>query len=190
MKIIFITSHPHKAKEISRHLGYPVTHQRLELPEIQSLDPHEVVRVKAKEAYHLLKQPVLVEDFSLRFEALGQLPGPLIKWFLQELRAEGLCRLLDSYPSRVAYAQTCFGYCDEQGVQIFDGILKGTISHELQGDDNFGTDNIFVPAGQFKTWGDMNEQEQITYSVRRVGLKKLETFLVTEDLNPYGRGEN
>lgn len=77
-EITFITSHAKKAEEISWHLGHPVTHHKLDLPEIQSLDPHEVVRIKVEEAYRQLQCPVLVEDFSLRFEALGTLPGPRI----------------------------------------------------------------------------------------------------------------
>lgn len=184
MEITFITSHAKKTEEISWHLGYPVTHCKIDLPEIQSLDPHEVVRIKVEEAYRQLQRPVLVEDFTLRFEALGKLPGPLIKWFLQELKVEGLCRLLDSYSSRVAYAQTCFGYYDENGVQIFDGAMKGSITRELRGDNGYGTDGIFVPDGQNKTWGEMNKEEQVEYSLRRIGLKKLEAFLANEDSNP------
>ncbi len=188
MEITFVTSHAKKAEEISWHLGHPVTHHHLDLPEIQSLDPHEAVRVKAEEAYRLLQRPVLVEDFSLRFEALGKLPGTLIRWFLQELRVEGLCKLLDNYSSRIAYAQTCFGYCDEKGVQIFDGTMRGVITPELRGDDGYGTDGIFIPDGQVKTWGEMSKQEQITYSPRRIGLKKLEAFLATKSLNSNNRG--
>lgn len=177
-EITFITSHPKKAEEISWHLGYPVTHHKLDLPEIQSLDPHEVVSAKAKEAYRQLQRPVLVEDFSLRFEALGKLPGPLIKWFLQELKIEGICELLDNYETRVAYAQTCFGYHDEDGLHFFDGIMKGTITLEVRGDNGYGTDGIFIPDGQNKTWGEMSKDEQIKYSLRHIGLKKLEAFLI------------
>lgn len=182
-KITFITSHAKKAEEISWHLGHPVTHHKLDLPEIQSLDPHEVVRVKAAEAYRQLHSPVLVEDFSLRFEALGKLPGPLIKWFLQELKVEGICKLLDNYKTRVAYAQTCFGYYDEDGLHIFGGVMKGTITPEVRGDNGYGTDGIFIPEGQGKTWGEMNEEEQVKYSLRRIGLKKLEAFLAHGESN-------
>lgn len=180
-QLVFITSHPKKAEELSWHLDCLVTYHKLDLPEIQSLDPHEVVRVKAQEAYNQLKKPVLVEDYSIRFEALGKLPGPLIKWFLHELKPEGLCRLLDCYNSRQAYAQTSFGYCDDKGVRIFDGLMKGTIASELKGDNGYGMDAMFIPAGQSKTWGEMNEKEQIKYSLRRIGLKKLEKFLALEE---------
>jgi non-canonical purine NTP pyrophosphatase (RdgB/HAM1 family) len=176
-EITFITSHPKKAEEISWHLGHAVSHYKLDLPEIQSLDPQEVTRTKAEEAYRQLQRPVLVEDYSIRFEALGKLPGPLIKWFLAELKPEGLCKLLDNYPTRIAYAQTCFGYCDETGVRIFDGTMKGIITSEVRGNNGYGTDGIFIPDGLNKTWGEMNKEEQVKYSLRRIGLKKLEEFL-------------
>jgi XTP/dITP diphosphohydrolase len=182
-EITFITSHAKKAEEISWHLEHPVIHHKLDLPEIQSLDPHEVVQLKTEEAYWQLQRPVLVEDFSLRFEAPGKLPGPLIKWFLKELSVEGICRLLNNYETRVAYAQTCFGYCDKNGLRIFDGIMKGKITSAIRGDNGYGTDGIFIPDGQGKTWGEMNEEERIKYSLRRIGLKKLEEFLAGEESN-------
>ncbi|HJQ08839.1 MAG TPA: non-canonical purine NTP pyrophosphatase [Candidatus Saccharimonadales bacterium] len=182
-ELAFITSHPKKAEELSRYLNYPVTHHKLDLPEIQSLDPHEVVGIKAKEAYRQLEQPVLVEDFSLRFEVLGRLPGTLIKWFLTELRPEGLCRLLDSYDRRDAIAQTCFAFCDQNGLHIFDGVIEGTIAASVRGEQGYGTDSIFIPAGQSKTWSEMDEQEQVKYSLRRIGLEKLRRFLTQWEPN-------
>lgn len=176
-QLIFITSHPKKAEELSWHLNFPVTHHKLDLPEIQSLDPDEVVRHKAAEAYRRLQCPVLVEDYSIRFAALGKLPGPLIKWFLKELEVTGLCKLLDGYNDRTAYAQTSFGYCDADGVRIFDGVMKGSIATEPRGEALYGMDCLFVPEGQSKTWGEMSKDEQIAWSVRRIGLKKVGEFL-------------
>lgn len=175
--VTFITSHQKKADQLSWHLHYPITHHKLDLLEIQSVDPHEVVTYKAKEAYRQLKRPVLVEDFSIRFAALGALPGPLIRWFLQELQPEGLCRILDNYPTRQAFVQDCFAYCDGGEVLIFDGVMEGTIAREPRGDVGYGTDAIFIPKGWDKTWGEMNKEEQIASSVRSIGLQKLEKFL-------------
>jgi non-canonical purine NTP pyrophosphatase (RdgB/HAM1 family) len=175
--LTYITSHPKKADEIARYLKIKVIHHRLDLPEVQSLDSVEVVTLKAQEAYRQLACPVLVEDYSLRFEALGKLPGPLIKWFLEELQPAGLCKLLDGYKSRRATAQTCFGLCDESGVRVFMGEITGTIIAQPQGEYGYGTDAIFIPDGQSKTWGEMNSQEKIAYSLRRIGLEKLEAYL-------------
>ncbi len=51
MLITFITGNLGKVEQLKRYLHYPVTHQKLDLTEIQSLDLLEVVRHKAKEAY-------------------------------------------------------------------------------------------------------------------------------------------
>jgi non-canonical purine NTP pyrophosphatase (RdgB/HAM1 family) len=176
-ELTFITSHPKKANEIERYLNYPILHHKLDLPEIQSLDPIEVVTAKAYEAYKELISPVLVEDYSLRFEALGNLPGPLIKWFLQELNPKEIAKLLDGYSNRDAYAQTCFALCDESGVHIFDGEIKGTIAMSPRGEYGYGTDSIFIPDGQPKTWSEMNADEKVKHSLRRIGLEKLQAYL-------------
>src|SRR5688572_11256576 len=93
--LTFITGNPAKAEQLRRHLEYPVEHQKLDLHEIQSLDLREIVEHKAKDAFRQVGKPVLVEDTSLIFHALGRLPGPLIRWFLEELGNPGLCKLLD-----------------------------------------------------------------------------------------------
>jgi len=182
-ELTFITSHPKKAAELSKYLKSPVAHHKLDLPEIQSLDPHDVVRIKAMEAYKQLQRPVLVEDYSLQFKALGRLPGPLIKWFLTELRPEGLCGLLDGYNNRGAAAQTCFALCDQNGLHIFDGTIEGTIAAKVRGEHGYGTDSIFIPTGQSKTWSEMNDQEQTEHSLRRIGLEKLQRFLTQRESN-------
>lgn len=183
-QLTFITSNPHKAEELSWHLDIPVVHHKLDLPEIQSLDPVEVISAKAKEAYSRLRRPVLVEDYSLVFAALGKLPGPLIKWFLGELRPEGLCVLLNDYDTREATAQVYFALHDKTGIHIFNGSIKGTIAIKARGINKFGTDSIFMPEGWDKTWGEMSKEEQAASSIRRIALKKLQYFLQAQKEAP------
>lgn len=181
MEITFITSHAKKAEQLSWHLDYPVSHQKLDIPEIQSLDPIEVVTHKALEAYSKVDRTVLVEDISIYFTALGKLPGTLIKWFLQELKPEGLCKLLDRYETRKAVVSSCFALCtDGKEVKIFTAEMHGAISEKPRGENGFGTDSIFIPDGYSKTWGEMGGDEQIKTSVRRIALKKLCEYLETQ----------
>lgn len=83
--ITFITGNQHKADFLAKHLGMPIAHHKLDLDEIQSTDLRVVVEHKAKQAYEILQKPVLVEDAGLTLTALGNLPGPFIKWFVAEL---------------------------------------------------------------------------------------------------------
>ena len=174
LSITFITGNAAKAKQLARHLSYPVRHRKLELAEIQSLDLKEIVSCKAREAYQRVKRPVLVEDTSLTFRALGHLPGPLIKWFFQELGNKGLCELLDGYKDRSACAEVCFGLYDGKKLRFFEGKIKGTIAKRPRGKRGFGWDPIFIPAGCRRTWGEMSADEQKGTSMRRIALKKLE----------------
>ena len=177
MTITFITGNKSKAEQLGLHLNYPVTHKKLDLTEIQSLDLEKIIERKAKEAYKQINTPVLVEDTSLIFRPLGRLPGPLIKWFLAELDNEGLCRILDGYEDRSALAKVCFGLYDGKELKMFRGEMKGTIAKSPRGGRGFGWDPIFIPEGHTKTWGEMDDEEQKQTSMRRIALKQLEGYL-------------
>ena len=83
--ITFITGNQKKADYLARYLGFPIEHIKLDLDEIQSLELQEIVEHKVKQAYAKIKKPVIVEDASLEFTALGRLPGPFIKFFFEEM---------------------------------------------------------------------------------------------------------
>jgi len=177
MELIFITGNAAKAEQLGRHLDHPVAHKKLDLPEIQSLDLLEIIEHKTKEAYKQTGSPVLVEDTSLVFNALGRLPGPLIKWFLTELDNGGLCKILDGYEDRSCVAEVCFGLYDGKELKTFNGQTHGTVANSPRGERGFGWDPVFIPNGHEKTWGEMDTEEQEETSMRRVALKKLEAYL-------------
>ncbi|XP_063489562.1 inosine triphosphate pyrophosphatase isoform X6 [Symphalangus syndactylus] len=79
--------------------------------------------------------PVLVEDTCLCFNALGGLPGPYIKWFLEKLKPEGLHQLLAGFEDKSAYALCTFalGTGDpSQPVRLFRGRTSAGVQwHDL-----------------------------------------------------------
>src|SRR5258706_4968780 len=127
-QITFITGNVRKAEELASYLNYPILHKKVDLIEIQSLNIYDIVKHKVTEAYNQIKSPVLVEDTSLIFPSLGKLPGPLIKWFSQELGNEGLCHMLNSYGDRSVVAQVVFGYFDGKDIKHFEGSMDGKIA--------------------------------------------------------------
>lgn len=175
--ITFITGNAGKAKYLSDYFHLPVEHKKLDLPEIQSLSLREVVEDKARRAYAEIGAPVLVEDVSLVFPALGKLPGPLIKWFFESLGNEGLCRLLDGFSDRSAFAEVEFGFFDGKEVHIFRGEARGSVAETPKGDIGFGWDPIFIPAGYDKTWAEMSDDKKHATSMRKIALEKLGKFL-------------
>ena len=184
--ITFITGNPGKVNLLRQYSDFPVIHKSLDLVEVQSLDLTTIVEHKVKEAYRQVGGPVLVEDTSLRFLALGRLPGPLIKWFLLELGTDGLCRLLDNYANRSAVAEVLYGLYDGRSFQTFLGAVEGAIARTPRGSRGFGWDAIFVPAGFDKTWAEMKGEEAQADSMRMIALGKLEAYLKTQ---PHFTGE-
>lgn len=175
--LTFITGNPAKVEWLLRHITVPVHHEKLDLPEIQSLDLQEVVRYKAEEAYKRLNIPLLVEDTSLRFNAMGRLPGPLIKWFQEEIGTEGLCKMLNAYDDRKAIAEVMYGLHTGKEILLFEAKINGIISNIPKGENGIGWDKAFIPDGAEKTWGEMNLEEQDKTSLRKIAINKLNEYL-------------
>jgi len=173
---VFITGNQGKVDEFSRILGIPIKHQKLSVPEIQSLDVAEVAQHKARAAFESIQAPVIVEDTALGFTALGGLPGPLLKWFEESLGHDGLCCLLDPYEDKSAIASTAIAYFDGDTEHIFLGETVGSIAEAPCG-TGFGWDPIFIPAGSDKTWGEASRAEKDADSMRMKALKKFHVWL-------------
>jgi len=176
--VTFITGNANKAKYLEMWLGLPMAHQKLDLVEVQSLDLQEVVMHKATEAYRQLQRPVLVEDVALTFHAFGQLPGTLVKWFLQELDVDGLCHLLDGRDDRRATASIVYGLHDGQQIRYFEGHVDGTVAPQPRGDQGFGWNPIFIPSGSQKTYAEMTDEEVEQVSFRAKAIAKLRAHLI------------
>lgn len=177
MKFVFVTGNIKKVKYLEKFLGKKVEHYNLDLDEIQSLDPAEVVKHKAKEAYKVLKKAVLIEDTTLSFNALGRLPGTLIKFFLQEIGNDGLCTMLKKYEDRHAVGGVTYGLYDGKKFLVFSATTKGIIANKPCGARGHGWDPIFMPEGSNLTFGEMSEQEYASYSMRNKAVKKLAEYL-------------
>ena len=176
MKFILITGNAGKAEEVARYIGMPIQHHSFDLEEIQSLELEDVVRDKAARAFEKAKKPVLVEDVSLVFHALGKLPGPFIKWFRKELSNEGLCRLLDG-KDRSCTATVCYGLHDGKEIHLFVGSMVGSVASSPRGDNSFGWSPIFIPEGYEKTYAELSTEEQAPVAMRNKALSKLRDFL-------------
>lgn len=148
MRPIFISGNQNKIDYLSRTLGFTLDHQKIDLDEIQSADPKVVIEHKVRQAYELIKEPVLVEDTSLSFNTLDSLPGPFVKFFVDaENGLENMCRMLDGFDDRSAYGSVIYGYFDGKELRFFEGRLSGTIARHPRGNGGYGWDKIFIPEG-------------------------------------------
>ncbi|HTK39478.1 MAG TPA: non-canonical purine NTP pyrophosphatase [Patescibacteria group bacterium] len=178
---VFVTGNMHKVEQFKRWIELPLGHVKLDLDEIQSRHPEDVIHHKVLQAYETLKRPVFVDDFSFWFEDLNGLPGPFIKYFIEGDDAlEKLCRLADSLPSRRVRSRAYFGYYDGSDLTILYGELAGEITMHPQGDADYaiGTDYVFAVDGyEGKTRGELDRQtyDELYRTIRAAD--KIRTFL-------------
>ncbi|KAF2238576.1 non-canonical purine NTP pyrophosphatase, rdgB/HAM1 family, partial [Viridothelium virens] len=123
----FITGNKSKLAEVKAILGESVDIQSrsIDLPEIQGTI-EEISQDKCRRAADAIDGPVLVEDTCLCFDALQELPGPYIKWFLQALGPHDLHKLLAGFDDKSAQAVCTFAYSEGPGHEpiIFQGRTK------------------------------------------------------------------
>ena len=185
--ITFITGNRNKLEEVRSILKtnqedthYSIKALDIDLPEVQG-EPEYVVQEKCKSASSQLNGPIIVEDTSLCFNALGGLPGPYIKWFMKKIGLDGLNKLLLGYEDKTIEAKCIFAYQENRDSQIhyFTGITKGTLV-EPRGNMNFGWDPVFLPEGYNETYGEMDNETKNSISHRFKALQLLKEFLNIE----------
>ena len=175
-QITFITGNQKKADYLAKYLGFPVTHQKIYLDEIQSLDLKEIVEHKVRQAFEIVKAPVIVEDVALEFESLGGLPGPFIRFFMEQISEEKVCAMI-SDSNRNAIGRCVFGYYDGETLELFEGKMAGTIAKTPAGKNGFGWDGIFIPEGYGVTRACMNEEDDMKTYLQIKPFEKLRKFL-------------
>jgi len=176
MDLYFITGNENKFEEVKSILPN-VLRIDIDLPEIQDINPKEIVKAKLLEALKHHSGGFIIEDTSLYLDCLNGLPGPLIKWFLKTIGNGGLFRMAESFDNYNAEAKTIIGYAeDPQNIHYFDGSIKGKIVAP-KGESNFGWDPIFLPNGYEQSFAEMDKEEKNKISMRRIALEKLKDFI-------------
>lgn len=176
--ITFVTGNPAKAEYLAKYLGFPVNHRKLDLDEIQSLDLREIVGHKVRQAFDVVRSPVIVEDVSLEFSSLGKLPGPFIRFFMEEVPFPTICAMLDGL-SREATARCVFGYFDGERLEFFEGELPGRIAERPAGEGGYGWDRLFIPEGYDVTRAELGEKDDQETYLRLKPFSALRSFFET-----------
>lgn len=175
-KLYFITGNPNKFNEIKMILPH-IEQFDVDLPEIQEIDPHQIIKAKMNLAFQYYKEEFIIEDTSLYCDCLNGLPGPLIKWFLKSIGNDGLYNLSTALHNTRATAKTIIGYArSPEEIYFFEGKLEGNLVSPI-GNKGFGWDQIFQPEGLYKTFAEMNDDEKNSISMRTIALNKLKNLL-------------
>tara|TARA_B100001121_G_C18494395_1_gene528877 strand:+ start:21 stop:602 length:582 start_codon:yes stop_codon:yes gene_type:complete len=189
--VVFVTGNQKKLEEVRAILGgaggagggalpYAVESLKLDLPELQG-EPAEIAAKKCRLAAERVGGPVMVEDTCLCFNALGGLPGPYIKWFLDKLGHDGLNRMLAGFDDKSGYALCTFAFAEGPGAEpaVFEGRTDGAIV-PARGPPDFGWDPVFQPSGFSETYAEMPKEVKNGISHRYRALAKLSEYLAAK----------
>eukprot|EP00794_Sanderia_malayensis_P016014 gene16014-17631_t len=169
---------------LGENFPWKLVAEKIDLPEFQG-EPDHISIEKCKVAAKKIKCPVIVEDTCLCFNALGGLPGPYIKWFLEKLKPEGLYKLLSGWDDKSAYALCTFAFCsgDSDDVLLFRGKTMGKIV-EPRGPRNFGWDPCFQPDGFEETYAELDKDIKNSISHRGRALAAFKAYFTEEHNGP------
>jgi non-canonical purine NTP pyrophosphatase (RdgB/HAM1 family) len=152
---VLVTGNLGKIAEARLALGGDLETVVLDLPEVQSLDYLEVARGKAELAWREVGRPLVVEEAGLDLAGLNGFPGPLVKWMLKAVGAEGLARTAFALGDLRAVARCFLLYKDGDREIVAEGTTGGTLVLPGRGTHGFGWDPVFLPDGSPHTFAEL-----------------------------------
>src|SRR4051812_46598585 len=94
--LYFITGNAGKFREVAAVLP-DIVQLELDVDEIQSLDPQEVIEHNLQQAAGQHDGEFIVEDTSVIFNCIDPLPGTFIKWFEKGMGIDRVAELVGRY---------------------------------------------------------------------------------------------
>lgn len=192
-KLVFATNNLHKLEEARSILQNMVDVVSLadikcfdDIPETaKTLEGNAMLKAKyISEHFHL---DCFSDDTGLEIEALNNEPGVYSARYAgenkdSEANMNKVLHKLENIENRSAQFRTVIALIIDGKEYSFDGIVKGEITREKQGNSGFGYDPIFRPLQSKFTFAEMPIQEKNQISHRALALQKLSDFLKTFNL--------
>jgi XTP/dITP diphosphohydrolase len=186
--LIFATNNRNKVAEIQSLVGANFTIIPLKEAgiEIDIPEPHDQLEANAHEKavtiFNLTHQNCFSEDTGLEIVALDGAPGvKSARYAGENSNAQANIDLVLSkmagIENRTAQFRTVICLIWENQTYYFEGVCKGQILSNMQGENGFGYDPIFVPDGATKSFANMTMDEKNTFSHRKKAVMQLFDFL-------------
>jgi len=203
-KIVFATNNQHKLEEIRSILGEDFKVLSLsdigcheDIPETSDTLEGNAMQ-KAQYVFDKYGYACFADDTGLEVEALGGEPGIYSARYAaldgddsishdSEANMTKLLRKLKGIENRKARFRTVIALInnaplpigEEMGerLQLFEGIVNGSIIRERRGGEGFGYDPIFQPEGYDKTFAELGNEVKNHISHRARAVQKLADYL-------------
>ena len=188
--LIFATNNRNKVAEIQSLVGPNFTIIPLKEAgiDIDIPEPHDQLEANALEKamtiFNMTQQNCFSEDTGLEIEGLDGAPGVKSARYAGEncnpqANIDLVLSKMTGVENRTAQFRTVICLIWENQTYYFEGICKGQILNNMQGENGFGYDPIFVPDGASKSFANMTMEEKNTYSHRKKAVTQLFEFLGT-----------
>ena len=188
MKLVFATNNAHKLREVSQVVGDRFT---LLTPRECGIDediPEEQPTLegnalqKARYIYARTGMDCFADDTGLEVDALGGEPGVRSARYAtdghdDEANKRLLLERMQGVEARGAQFRTAIALIIGGKEYLFEGIVRGNITLEEQGNGGFGYDPLFVAEGCEQSFAEISAEEKNEISHRGRAVRKLAEFL-------------
>jgi XTP/dITP diphosphohydrolase len=188
MKLVFATNNLNKLKEVQEILSNSIEILSLKdincFKEVEETETTLEGNAKLKAAYITtnFKYNCFADDTGLEVVSLDGKPGVYSARFAgepanSENNMQKLLSELKDKKNRKAQFRTAICLNLDGKQFLFEGICKGEILKEKQGEKGFGYDPIFKPEGYSDSFATMNSDIKNAISHRGIAIQKLVIFL-------------
>jgi len=193
MTLCLATRNTHKLEEIRAKLGNRFRLISLddvgcteELPETTDRIPGNSLQ-KAQYVFQHYRVACVADDSGLEIDALAGAPGVHSACYAgpQRSHEDNIQKVLGEMQNtthRSAQFRTVLTLVTANGIQVFEGILRGNILHEPRGKNGFGYDPIFQPEGTNLSLAQLSMEEKNEISHRARAIEKLVSYFQTNSL--------
>ena len=188
MKLVFATNNLNKLKEVQNMLSGSI--EILSLKDIHCFDEVEETestlegnaQLKADYITNKFGFNCFADDTGLEVASLDGKPGVHSARFAgepsnSENNMQKLLMDLETITNRKSQFRTVVSLNINDKKFLFEGICKGEILKEKQGEKGFGYDPIFKPEGFLQSFAVMSIEEKNKISHRGIAIQKLVEFL-------------
>ncbi len=184
-KLVIASHNPGKVREIEDLLR-PLSIEAVAAAALGLVEPEETghtfaenAALKARAAARAANLAALADDSGLAVPALNGAPGvysarwagPDRDFAIAMRKVEDALR--GQHDRRAAFVAALALALPDGQCQVFEGKVEGTLVWPPRGDQGFGYDPIFVPAGHMITFGEMEPALKHTISHRARAFAKL-----------------
>lgn len=187
-QIVFATHNPNKLKEVQSMVP-----SHIEILGLNDIGCHEEIiedgkdltenaQIKADYVFNYYGKNCFADDTGLEVEALDGEPGVFSARYAGEAKSseanmQKLLSNLKGKSNRKAQFRTVICYRTEKETLFFEGICKGKILSEKQGEEGFGYDPIFKPEKNELSFAEMPANVKNEISHRGQAFRKFYSFL-------------